>query len=122
MTTVNVYEAKSQLSRLLARVEAGEEIVIARRGRPVARLVREGTRRARRELGYDDGEYEVGDLLSPLPEQELGAWYGGTVEPAASTEASPGASSDASSDTPSGGSPDDPPDDNPNEDPEEDPR
>ncbi len=36
---VNVHEAKSSLSRLLARVEAGEEVVIARAGRPVARLV-----------------------------------------------------------------------------------
>ncbi|OLT01209.1 hypothetical protein BJF90_32970 [Pseudonocardia sp. CNS-004] len=45
---VNVYDAKSHLSQLLARVEAGEEIVIARNGRPVARLVpaqRQGTRR-----------------------------------------------------------------------------
>ena len=37
---VNVHEAKTQLSRLLERVEAGEEVVIARAGRPVARLVR----------------------------------------------------------------------------------
>ena len=36
---VNVYEAKTQLSKLLEQVEAGEEIVIARHGRPVARLV-----------------------------------------------------------------------------------
>ena len=36
---VNVYEAKAQLSKLLEQVEAGEEIVIARHGRPVARLV-----------------------------------------------------------------------------------
>ena len=40
MPVVNVHEAKTQLSRLLAQVEAGEEVVIARRGRPVARLVR----------------------------------------------------------------------------------
>ena len=40
MTVVNVHEAKTQLSRLLAQVEAGEEVVIARRGKPVARLVR----------------------------------------------------------------------------------
>jgi prevent-host-death family protein len=39
MTTVNVQEAKTQLSRLLALVEAGQEVVIARYGRPVARLV-----------------------------------------------------------------------------------
>ena len=39
MVTVNVHEAKTQLSRLLARVEAGEEVTIARNGAPVARLV-----------------------------------------------------------------------------------
>ena len=38
-TVVNVHEAKTQLSKLLARVEAGEEIVIARAGTPVARLM-----------------------------------------------------------------------------------
>ena len=40
MPVVNVHQAKTQLSRLLAQVEAGEEVVIARRGEPVARLVR----------------------------------------------------------------------------------
>ena len=40
MPVVNVYQAKTQLSRLLARVEAGEDIVIARNGQPIARLVR----------------------------------------------------------------------------------
>ena len=40
MVTVNIHEAKTNLSRLLARVEAGEEVVIARNGKPVARLER----------------------------------------------------------------------------------
>lgn len=39
MTQVNVHDAKTHLSRLLERVEAGEEVVISRAGRPVARLV-----------------------------------------------------------------------------------
>jgi prevent-host-death family protein len=39
MDTVNMHEAKTHLSRLVERVEAGEEVVIARAGRPVARLV-----------------------------------------------------------------------------------
>lgn len=39
MAAVNIHEAKTHLSRLVERVEAGEEIVIARAGRPVARLV-----------------------------------------------------------------------------------
>ena len=50
MVTVNVHEAKTHLSRLLAQVEAGEEVVIARNGNPVARLV-SCTRRGKRQLG-----------------------------------------------------------------------
>ena len=40
MSMVNIHQAKTQLSRLLVQVEAGEEVVIARNGKPVARLVR----------------------------------------------------------------------------------
>lgn len=50
---VNVHEAKTQLSRLLERAEAGEEVVIARNGRPVARLV--AIERPRREVGFLKG-------------------------------------------------------------------
>jgi prevent-host-death family protein len=49
---VNVYEAKTQLSRLLERVERGEEIVIARAGRPVARLVAFAPTSGRRAGGW----------------------------------------------------------------------
>ena len=81
MTTVNVYEAKTQLSRLLSRVEAGEEIIIARRGRPVARLVRAERPATRRVLGYDDGKYDVGDLLAPMTHEDEALWYESPVEP-----------------------------------------
>ena len=47
MKQVNVHEAKTHLSRLLARVEKGEEITIARSGKPVARLVRIPSRKKR---------------------------------------------------------------------------
>ncbi len=49
--TVNIHAAKTHLSRLVERVEAGEEITIARDGRPVARLVPLGRRTRPRELG-----------------------------------------------------------------------
>jgi prevent-host-death family protein len=49
---VNVHEAKTQLSRLLQEVEEGEEIVIARNGEPVARLVPHVEERKPRELGW----------------------------------------------------------------------
>jgi prevent-host-death family protein len=49
--TVNIHEAKTHLSRLVERVEAGEEVVIARAGRPVARLIPFRTRTAPRNPG-----------------------------------------------------------------------
>jgi prevent-host-death family protein len=56
---VNIHEAKTHLSRLVERVEAGEEILIARGGRPVARLVPVGRRTRPRELGIWQGEVWV---------------------------------------------------------------
>jgi prevent-host-death family protein len=56
MTQVNIHEAKTQLSRLLAKVAAGEEVVIARNGEPVARLVPVEPPRKKRVLGLDAGK------------------------------------------------------------------
>jgi prevent-host-death family protein len=70
-SVVGVHEAKTQLSRLLQRVAAGEEIEIARRGRVVARLVAPRTRGARR-LGLDVGVFTVPeDFDAPLPDEVL---------------------------------------------------
>lgn len=67
MKTVNVHEAKTHLSRLLAQVEAGEEIIIARGGKPVARLVRADADATRRVGGLDKGKFEYADDLdAPL--------------------------------------------------------
>ncbi len=64
--TVGVHEAKTHLSRLLERVESGEEIEISRRGQVVARLV-PATRR-RPQLGLDRGKVVVhDDFDAPLP-------------------------------------------------------
>ncbi len=49
---VSIHEAKTQLSRLIAAVERGEEVVIARRDKPVARLVPIATERPKRKLGF----------------------------------------------------------------------
>ncbi|MCH7824827.1 MAG: type II toxin-antitoxin system Phd/YefM family antitoxin [Acidobacteria bacterium] len=71
MSTVGVHEAKTHLSRLLRRVAAGEEIVIARAGEPVARLVAVGKKR-RLLLGRDEGLYELpDDFDAPLPAEVL---------------------------------------------------
>lgn len=56
MTQVNIHEAKTQLSRLLAKVAAGEEVIIARNGEPVARLVPVEPPRKKRVLGQFAGE------------------------------------------------------------------
>ena len=76
MPTVNVHEAKTTLSRLLAQVEAGEEVIIARRGRPVARLMPYETR-GRRQPDVLKGKVVIPDsFFDPLPEEELKAWEG----------------------------------------------
>ena len=76
MVTVNVHEAKTNLSRLLAQVEAGEEVVIARNGKPVARLVAV-QRRGKRQFGSMAGLFTAPDrFFDPLPEEELAAWEG----------------------------------------------
>ena len=68
MTEVNVHEAKTHLSRLLMRVEAGEEILISRAGTPVARLVPARRGRGRRKPGRFVGKGRIADDFgAPLP-------------------------------------------------------
>jgi prevent-host-death family protein len=70
--TINVQEARTQLSALLARVAAGERIVLARHGKPIAQLVPLDPT-PRRELGFLEGS--VGDdFFDPLPQEELERW------------------------------------------------
>lgn len=72
MKTINVHEAKTQLSRLLERVERGEEIVIARAGTPVARLLPFTPPGSARELGMDEGRVDIpADFDAPLPPDVL---------------------------------------------------
>ena len=71
MSEVNVHEAKTQLSRLLRRVAAGEEIVIARSGKPVAKLVPVDDV-PKRVFGLDRGLFEVPeDFDAPLADDWL---------------------------------------------------
>ncbi len=74
VSIVNVHQAKTQLSRLLAQVERGEEVIIARNGEPVARLVSYQPP-AKREFGALRGQIRIDDrFFEPLPEEELAAW------------------------------------------------
>ena len=61
MIEVNIHEAKTHLSRLLARVADGEEVVIARSGKPVARLVPIQAPASKRVLGQYKGEVVISD-------------------------------------------------------------
>ncbi len=72
MTTVNVQEAKTTLSALLKRVEAGEEVTIANAGRPVARLV-PISEAPLREVGFVKGALTQA-FFDPLPDDELDRW------------------------------------------------
>lgn len=71
MAEVNIHEAKTHLSKLLKRVLEGEEIVIARSGRPIARLV-PYAQQAPRQFGVDRGLFEVpDDFDAPLDPETL---------------------------------------------------
>jgi prevent-host-death family protein len=73
--TVTVHVAKTTLSKLIARVEAGEEIVIARDKVPVARLVPIRRLAARRQFGAMRGKARVdAAFFEPLPDDELKNW------------------------------------------------
>ncbi len=76
MTTVNVHEAKTNLSKLLVRVEEGEEVVIARSGKPVARLVSCKPKR-KPQAGVWKGKINIHDsFYDPMTEEELKLWEG----------------------------------------------
>jgi prevent-host-death family protein len=77
MKKVNVHEAKTKLSELLSRVEAGEEITIAKAGRPVARLVPVREKAIVRVAGTAKGKVAVGrDFDEPLPDSLLWEFEG----------------------------------------------
>lgn len=77
MKTVNIHEAKTHLSRLVERVEAGEEIIIAKAGRPAARLVPiEGARKPVK-IGGLKARSPVPDDFNTMFEKEIEALFAG---------------------------------------------
>ncbi len=74
--TVNVHEAKTHLSRLLEQAHAGEEIILAKAGKPYARLVPLATTPAPRRPGRLQGLIDTSRFFEPLPGEELDAWEG----------------------------------------------
>ncbi len=73
---INVYEAKTQLSQLLNRVELGEEIVIARNGRPVARLAPLLPRQQDRTPGVLAGQITIASDFDEFSVSDDRDWYG----------------------------------------------
>ena len=77
MKQVNVHEAKTHLSRLLVRAEKGEEIIIARAGKPVAKLVRIPSRR-KRVFGQDRGKIDMSRF--DAADAEIQKWFDEALE------------------------------------------
>ena len=78
MTTVTIHQAKTQLSKLIAKAQAGEEVVIMRGKRPIARLLPIVQTQGKRLPGRLKGKLGLPNsfFFDPLPEAELRAWEG----------------------------------------------
>ena len=75
MPTITIHKAKTNLSSLIERAAAGEEIIIARGSKPVARLVPIGAVKGKRQPGSMKGKLEIGpEFFEPLSEDELAGW------------------------------------------------
>jgi len=83
MTTVTIHQAKTNLAKLIARAEAGEEIVIARGNEPVVRLAPVAGGKRKREPGLLKGKVSLPDefFFDQLSDEELGAWEGDRESP-----------------------------------------
>lgn len=74
-SVVNVHEAKTHFSKLLEQAHAGEEIIVAKAGKPYARLVPLATESGNRRPGRLPGSVSD-EFFEPLPDDELAAWEG----------------------------------------------
>ena len=83
MRQVNIHEAKSTLSRLVEAAESGETVILARAGKPVAKLVGLGRRRGVR-LGTLEGKFPkrlLDEIARPLDRRQFDELFGGKLEP-----------------------------------------
>ena len=75
MSVVTIHQAKTNLSRLIQKAANGEEVIIARGSKAVARLVPMGEIKGKRQPGSLKGRLQVGpEFLEPLPSEELASW------------------------------------------------
>jgi prevent-host-death family protein len=80
MRQVNIHEAKTHLSRLVEEAGAGETIVLAKAGKPVAKIVAindEATKKPKRKLGSLDGKYKIPDDFDTMFQDEIIAMFEG---------------------------------------------
>lgn len=82
MLTINIHEAKTHLSRFIEKAAAGEEIIIAKAGKPIAKLVPLQSLPSSRNLGIFRGKLNVPeDFDDPLPEDVALQFQDGVIEP-----------------------------------------
>lgn len=82
MQVINIHEAKTHLSRFVEQAAAGEEIIIAKAGKPIAKLVSLQAPLARRKLGILGGKLKVPeDFDAPLPGEVLASFSRDPIEP-----------------------------------------
>jgi len=75
MSVVTIHQAKTNLSRLIEKASKGEDVIIARGSKPVARLVPIGEIKGKRQPGSWKGKLCVGpEFFEPLPDAELSRW------------------------------------------------
>jgi prevent-host-death family protein len=77
MDTVNIHEAKTQLSKLVDRAARGESFVIAKAGRPMVKVTALDAPAAPKRLGFMPGEIAVPDDFDRMGEAEIAALFGG---------------------------------------------
>jgi prevent-host-death family protein len=78
METINVYDAKTRLSQLVDKAAAGEDVVISRNGKPLARLTRLAESTVQVPFGVLAGKVRVADDFdAPLPDSVVAAFEGG---------------------------------------------
>lgn len=76
MTTVNIHEAKTNLSRLIEQATRGESFVIAKAGKPLVKVTALDTPEAPRRFGFLEGEIAVPDDFDRMGEGEIAALFG----------------------------------------------
>lgn len=77
METVNIYDAKTQLSKLLDKAASGEDVIVSRNGKPLARITRLDEPKRKVRFGVLKGKVKISpDFDAPLPASELAKFEG----------------------------------------------